>query len=115
MECIKLKLFKIDNIVFIKEKCRLIFNLSIPLKKGRGYVSVFPYESYDRVKPLLDTFVELGLKVEEQDIEQPRRIPWRHSNEKHSNVLPKEIEVVTYKTTDVEKYALPRANTINIV
>lgn len=105
MECAKIKLFKVSKVVYVKEKCRLVFVLHIPLKKGRGLEAVFQYESYQRVKSLLNAFRRLNLIVEELEVEVPKKAVWLHQRgEKPVDIVinPNKIDP-TIQTIEVKQ------------
>jgi len=64
----EVKLYKIKNVRYNKEKNSLEINLLVPVKRHK-YKLNFPYESYEKAKMLLDEFGRQGLLAESQILE----------------------------------------------
>jgi len=64
----EVKLYKIKNVKYNKEKNCLEIHLLVPVKKHKYKLS-FPYESYEKAKVLLDEFAKQGFLAESQIIE----------------------------------------------
>ena len=56
----EIKLYKIKEVRYLKDKNQLEFSLLVPLR-NRKFKLTFPYQSYEKAKILLYQFLKLNL------------------------------------------------------